>query len=215
MCKKLKIRTIFIISSPILLFLLLLPNVKYQSFSHGNLLGQIDARVGKLGTILLLLNINIVLYFIKIKVKQKFVRTISILYLNYLNIVMILSSLVSITNIYTDFYKYFISSTGNIISFIILFSFYLLFVVLDYLPRNIIFGIKTRLTISSESVWREVHKKMEIPIFLISLISTYLFLNPVISSGGKVLINFFAVILCFIVGMFINHRVETTYNKIE
>jgi|GEM_PF-4204221 len=159
MCKKLKIRTIFIISSPILLFLLLLPNVKYQSFSHGNLLGQIDARVGKLGTILLLLNINIVLYFIKIKVKQKFVRTISILYLNYLNIVMILSSLVSITNIYTDFYKYFISSTGNIISFIILFSFYLLFVVLDYLPRNIIFGIKTRLTISSESVWREVHKK--------------------------------------------------------
>lgn len=185
--------------SPILLFVLLLPFMQQEVPYHTDLMGNID----RIGSRLILFGVMSVyaalLFYLYGNLSEKRVLFSLVLITPMCMITLfLLASVVQMENIFKGFTHYISGSYGNQMSFIVFLMVMLLFMTIDILPQNSVFGIRNSVTLKSKKAWNSVHIKAKPFILCCSLVNLYIFLLPDLGNFMKMLTAFISIVLAVV-----------------
>ncbi len=185
--------------SPIVLFVLLLPFMQQEVPYHTDLMGNID-RIGSRLIVFGVMSVySALLFYLYCNLSEKRVLFSLVLITSMCIITLfLLASVVQMENIFKGFTHYISGSYGNQMSFIICVMTMLLFMTIDIIPQNLVFGIRNSVTLRSKKAWEYVHIKAKPVILCCSIVNLYIFLLPASGNFMKMLISFISIVLAVV-----------------
>lgn len=187
---------IYIVLSPIFLFVLLKQHIPEIVPKHGNIVGTIDAWGNNNIVYIVLLFSFLAFAFIYQMYKNREDKV-------GLLVGIIFFYVYSITQLFAIYQD--INYTKNLydiswtferqFTFIIACLFLVYGVFAHKIKKNSFIGIKTKWSMSSEEVWKQTHKRSKIYSLLVSGLNFYILLNPTIKNNYKLIISGVSIVL--------------------
>ncbi len=200
--------------SPMILFALLLPFMLGKVPHHTDLLGNVDGLGSRLFMCVAMSIFSGLLYYMYSNIsKKRLFFSLMLSAIMCLITLFLLASVVEMENIFKGFSSYISDSYGNQMSFIVFATMMLLFITVDIIPPNSIFGLRNSVTMKSQEAWYSVHTKSKPIVLYCSLANLYIFLIPNVDNLMKMLLGFATIILAIVAITVISHKFKSEIGK--
>lgn len=188
---------IYIVLSPIILFILLKRYIPETVPKHGNIVGIIDTWGNNNQVLYLVLLLSFLMYAFIYKMHKNKKDKVGLL------VGIIFIYMYSISQLFTTYQN--INYTKNLydiswtferqFTFLIACLFLVYGVLAHKIKKNFFAGIKTKWSVSSEEVWKQTHRKSRIYSLLTSGLNFFILLNPAIKDDYRLIISSISIVL--------------------
>lgn len=199
---------------PILLSVFLLPFMMQKVPYHTDLAGNVDG-VGSRWVIFIVMSIisGLFYYLYSNLSKRRILFSLILSVLMCLITLFLLASVVQMENLFSGFANYLSGAYGNQMSFTVFLLMMLLFITVDIIPRNYVFGIRNSVALKTKEGWRFVHVKTKPIILCCSIANLYIFLLPNMSNRVKMFFSFATVIVALVAVTAISQKYKSQSRK--